>query len=221
MKKQIDAWTLWDSMFKEGDNIILITDDDEFKWGKIKRATEGSLDLKTGQRPVEVIDWDDIRFMAHDGFPVKKLMGADGSQLIEQLDTTNTQKTIRQALEAKRCPRCRKFVLVDSLRPVKYKAYSRWSRTRKPRWDREHIECKKCRSRKGNPDGDIFERNPFTLVVGDPFLIENVDAILMNAGNLWKPGFESWMYEETFVLQAKDGAQGLLWGLPTCYYFGK
>jgi len=211
MKKQVDAWTLWDSMFKKGDDVVLITDDDELKWGKIGEVTKDSLRLKTGQKSLEVINWDDVRFMAHDGFPVKKLMGADGSQLIEQLDTTDTQKAIREALVAVKCPRCHRFVLPSSLTSVKYEAYGRHG-IRKEYRDEKRIECEKCRNRK---------KDVFTFVVGDPFLIENVDALLMNAGNLWKLGFESWMYEETLVLQAKDGAQGLLWGLPTCYYFGK
>lgn len=220
MKKQVDAWTLWDSMFKENDNIVLITDDDEFKWGKIKSADSDFLHLRTPVGRIEVIKWDDIRFVAHDGFPVKKLLGADGSQLIEKLDTKNTQKAIRQALDTIRCPHCGEFTLQSSLVTVRYKAYGRRWYTRKKEFDEDRIECKKCSKRKGDPDGaTIFERNPFTFVCGDPFLIENVDAILMNSGNLWTP--EGWFYEETIVLQSKDGAQGLLWGLPTCYYFGK
>ncbi len=96
-QKQVDAWTLYWSMFNDGDEVYLITENDEVFWGKVY-AHDTHCILKRPSRLSLQFNWAEVRFMSHDGFPVKKLMGADGSWLIERIDTTDTQAAIRTAL---------------------------------------------------------------------------------------------------------------------------
>lgn len=91
------AWKLYWSMFKDGDEVVIITDDDKLYWGELETHNDG-IELIIIRGPSRHYSWDQIRFMSHDGFPVKKLMGADGGKSIEKLDTTDTQKVIRAAL---------------------------------------------------------------------------------------------------------------------------
>ena len=95
MKKKPDAWDLYRAMFKDGDEVIVIDDFDDITWGRIY-AHEDCAELKNPNKKNEKICWDDIRFIAHDGFPAKILSGADGSKTIENIDTKNIQKAIRE-----------------------------------------------------------------------------------------------------------------------------
>jgi len=217
-----DAWSLYHAMFKDGDEVIVVSEYDELSWGKILRVTDEHLVLVRPGRHEQKINWDDIRFMAHDGFPAHRLFGADGSQLIEQLDTADVQKAIRESLKAERCNHCGLVLPTKQMGEVVYKGYSRRGR-RKPELDAVKVECLKCRKRKPNKDDDyeawqISQTDPFLIIVGDPFRIEATEGLLLHPGNKWTPGDQ--MYEETLLVRSKDGANGMLWGLDTCYYFG-
>jgi len=100
-KEECSTWDLYYSMFKDGDEVIIITEDDDYLWGSVTAINAGAI-LSRPNKEDKLVPWEDIRFMSHDGFPVKKLMGADGSNLIELLDTTDTQEAIRQALAYKK-----------------------------------------------------------------------------------------------------------------------
>jgi len=81
-----DGWTLFNSCFKKDEEVFLITDRDYFDWGKIIEFDNNGIKLqKNGKRPRR-IKWIDIRFMSHDGFPVRKLMSSKSDKFIEQLD---------------------------------------------------------------------------------------------------------------------------------------
>lgn len=92
------GWELFDSCFSEKDEVIVIDTDDRFFWGRLRNVTDHGCELHKRGRTVE-LKWDDVRFMAHDGFPVRKLLGASGSSTIEKLDTKDTQTAIHKALE--------------------------------------------------------------------------------------------------------------------------
>lgn len=92
-----DAWELYDSCFSDGQNVVIVTDFDTFEWGTLRTLPLGCW-LARRERKDLFFWWDDIRFMAHDGFPVERLMGADGSKLIEKLDPVNSARAIRDAL---------------------------------------------------------------------------------------------------------------------------
>lgn len=80
----IPAWELFDRTFKEGDDVIVVMDDDSWAWGQLKDPGPEGVLLERGTLTKNVF-WDEIRFMCHDGFPVKKLKGADGSASIIRL----------------------------------------------------------------------------------------------------------------------------------------
>lgn len=91
------GWELFYSCFKEGDEVVVIDVNDKFWWGRFHDLPGNEFELRTDGR-VWVLDVNEIRFMAHDGFPVRKVLGAEGSSTIEQIDTEDTQAAIRQAL---------------------------------------------------------------------------------------------------------------------------
>ncbi len=96
---------LFDACFEEGDEVVVIDIDDNLWWGRLKNITTRGLEVRKGGwvrsfiGDKKKLEWDDIRFMAHDGFPVRKLMGADGSRTIEKLDTRETRTAVRAALK--------------------------------------------------------------------------------------------------------------------------
>lgn len=117
--QKTDAWTLFHSLFKKGDNVWLITDEDDFIWGKLLAFNNEECALRFKGKEVW-FRWDCIRFMSHDGFPVRALTGADGSRSIlkEQgtilRDLTNVKKknnvptrfVYGKPIEKEQCPYC-------------------------------------------------------------------------------------------------------------------
>lgn len=93
------AWALFRQYFKDGEEVILIDYMDRFYWGKLKSCDEEGCTLQyvgrlgAGRRR---FDWIDVRFMSHDGFPCRKLFGADGSERIESEPTA--RDAIREGL---------------------------------------------------------------------------------------------------------------------------
>ncbi len=98
MNKKVDAWTLFKKTYKQNDYVLVITDDDNVYFGRMKYYDEGlSLTETMGRK--QFLYWDAIRFICHDGFPVEKLKGADGSDTIELLESVSTEKLIMDSLE--------------------------------------------------------------------------------------------------------------------------
>lgn len=220
------AWELFNSCFKQNEDVVIIDDYDHIYQGKLKLYTteqkEISFQLKSSRGGLREFNWVEVRFMSHDGFPVQKLFGADGSQSIEKLDTKNTQKIIRTILTDEyedtlfNCDICNKQYY------KKEKRKGRFSRT----LERQFIFCNQC-YQKGKYSGSRWDTSSnigklnkkFDFVFGDPFLIEGMCSQLFNAGN---SGSEHWLEdtEECLVLTAKDGAKAQLFDLSTIYYFG-
>ncbi len=80
----VPAWELFDRTFNEGDAVIVITEEDAWAWGELRDIGDQGALLKQGNK-YRSIDWADMRFMCHDGFPIRKLKGADGSPSIEKM----------------------------------------------------------------------------------------------------------------------------------------
>ena len=150
-----DAWTLWKERFKVGDWVILIDDLDKMWRGKITGWTPTHCTLVSPNRSRDFA-WDEMRFACHDGFPVRKLLGADGHPSIE--DEEHLAATIR----------------------------AEWR------------------------DGGFASQGVF----GDPFLIEDVTASVVNPGNF---DYNS-DYEEVLLLESDDGAKGMLWDFQTVFF---
>lgn len=98
MIAEVDQWDLFHSQFKDGEDVVIILDDDTARQGKLTAIEQGALIQPSSAKVPTLYNWDRIQFISHDGFPVRKLMGADGSEAIAKLDTTNTETAIREAL---------------------------------------------------------------------------------------------------------------------------
>lgn len=162
-----DSWEVFTECFKKGDPVFVVTNEDKVYWG-----TLGELDKRSPStqltRPggiVHHIPWLNIRWMSHDGFPVRKLFGADGSASIDKdILAGNNQKVVEDIRDA-----------LPSSRHLK------------------------------------------GLQFGDPFEVENVvESRLYNPGNY---GPQHWCQptEESLVLVASDGAQSILYDIPSVF----
>lgn len=107
MASLTDNWTLLRNMFKEGDEVVLVLEDDTFAWGALRTLNEG-VELYRQACRTKFYPWEIVRFMAHDGFPVRKVTGPPSDDIIEDLDTVGVQRAVRGLLDAakpKRKPR--------------------------------------------------------------------------------------------------------------------
>lgn len=68
------AWEVFRSVFTDGDTVVVEDSEGRFFKGKLKAHDLYVRLTRSGGNSVD-LDWDDIEFMAHDGFPVRKLMG--------------------------------------------------------------------------------------------------------------------------------------------------
>lgn len=188
-----DIWKLFWNTFKIGDDVILITDEDKFACGELIYADDEGLRIKVRWRTEYYFHWAVVKFMAKDGFPVKKLMGADGSSSIEKFDSEVTIGSISE--------------LTKEIKEKEYQIAS-WKELSKEAIRNVLIK-------------DLAEPT-HVFVSGDPYLIEDVFAKIVNVGNEWILN-EYWaednLYEETICLKHKNGAVGFLWDLSTIYYF--
>lgn len=196
-----NALDLFDSMFKDGDEVVVVDDDDCVFFGRIEMTDQDTLVLKTYSSKGITIEWEDVRFISHDGFPVEKLRGADGSRLIEATNTTNIKKAIRKAATADRgllTEPCDSCGLPVARKKLKYRRYK--SKTGSCLW------------------GDVCGRH--TFVFGEPYHVWDVTAQLINPGNSGRLGYPP-EREETLILTSKDGAKAFLTDLDTVFYFGQ
>jgi len=91
----VNAWDLFLRTFHVGDEIVLITEDDRWFWGILHGWTQDVCILRKPRRQsTREVAWENVAFMCHDGFPVSKLKGADGSASIE------LEEDIREGLRA-------------------------------------------------------------------------------------------------------------------------
>lgn len=93
----LTARELFNRNFKPGDDVIFIDGDDTIGWGKLVRASQVGFVIQRNARRQRFVDWDNIRFMSHDGFPVRQLFSADGSQTIQQ--ASSVAQALRKSLE--------------------------------------------------------------------------------------------------------------------------
>jgi len=91
------AWEVFRSAFKDGEDVIVERDDGKFFWGKLTARDDDLMLTRPGGRD-EFFDWDEIEFMAHDGFPVKHLMGMSIEEAESRAEQTNAD-VIRALLD--------------------------------------------------------------------------------------------------------------------------
>ena len=98
---KVDMWAEFVFMFNQGDEVVLVTDEDEIKQGRLQYDLGSDyFTLKRVLGRDEVLSWDIVRFIAHDGMPVKKLRGADGSaSLLKEESVADRMKQLGHLLE--------------------------------------------------------------------------------------------------------------------------
>lgn len=191
----LKAWELFDACFSDGDDVIVIDEDDGFHWGSLEVHKTFCLLSRAGLKEPDRVDWIDVSFISHDGFPVQKLTGADGRIRVETVDTVNTQRAIRELLTLHVCAKCRKKLQEDEVEEGEYKRV--WREL-----------CNVC-------NAALHKARRF--VRGDPWEVGPCKARLFNPGN---SGQEHWMgdYEEVVVARSSDDAAALMWGLHTVFH---
>lgn len=193
------AWDLFNSAFKLGDEVLLIDDEDKVYWGKLSSFNDDFCVLRRPNGRDTEFKWEYLMFMSHDGFPCKKLLGADGSKSIERIDTTSIQKALRTALLTDLCFDCDKRLVPHN-------------HLRREQGRSRCAPCKKVRRQY------LIDHPPRrTYYRGDPFRIENVASELFNVGLSGEP-FWNEHYEETLVLKSIDGAIAHVFALDTIYH---
>lgn len=213
MDKKLTAWDLFFECFKEGEEVVVVDDDERLWFGKLQLhpgpMLDNSFSLINFRGKEKRFEWEEISFMAHDGFPIKKLTGADGSRAIEAMDTTDITKAVRALATKTLCDMCCQLKESSGIRTSRKK--------RKIDGELRYVKyCKKC--------GEKIEHHKnskeWWFLFGDPFLIENVSAELYNPGNSSPEFWGHHDYEEVLILTAKDGAKAQLFTVPNIYYFG-
>jgi hypothetical protein len=199
MKK--NAWELFEEQFKEGDAVIVILDDDRYDWGTLDwDSVKIILRDPMGRRRAHTYRWEHVVIMCHDGFPVRKLLGADGSRSV-MLEKTEFPERVREILENENEIKEEKAgKLGEGLNLLQGKIGGLF-----PKLGKEIQKLEKL----------VPKFRQFGIL--DPFWIECGKAQLFNRGNSG-PQFERSPWIETLVLENADGAVAHLWDLSSIFY---
>jgi hypothetical protein len=84
------AWNVFRSAFKNGDDVIVEDERGNFFYGKLAAYDDFVIITRPHGKSV-TIKWDQIEFMAHDGFPVNRLMGMTPQEAATRAEQSNTK----------------------------------------------------------------------------------------------------------------------------------
>lgn len=193
--KKMNSWTLFNRMFKLGHEVILITDEDKFDWGAIAEITDDGITLKRTWKKGKERKWENVTFISHDGFPVRKLPPSPSDAHVEKLlsdpKIKDLKGAIRKALAFNTCAECGVVMKDTSTGGF-------------------GIDCTGCEAKRK-------KRQSFTG--GHPWQIEGVTSDIFNIGNECDYYWSNHPLEETIVMKSKDGLGGQLWDLPAIFEF--
>ena len=230
-KKLVSGTHLFGLMFKSKQEVVVIDDMDQLWWGRLISWDEEGINLAKPKGRISThLSWDSIQFIAHDGFPVRPLFGADGRASIEQEDTKEVQKAVRKSLSVTGLP--------DGVKTIhEFKEQQMLENLVRKTTSLTGLQCPDCKTFVENSRmqemcdiksaGETVEvcvtcaeQKKRYYVIRHPYLIESVPVnILVN------PGLEQPIktccdeFEETLVMRSKDGAGALMWDIPSIYYF--
>jgi hypothetical protein len=88
--REVNSWLMLFAMFKEGEEVYVIDEDDKFHFGKFKPNMDY---CSVGDKE---IDWDKVTFMSHDGFPITWLKTGVPPDFFRNQDTTKIQERLRR-----------------------------------------------------------------------------------------------------------------------------
>ncbi len=197
----MDGWELWDAMFRKGDEIIIIDDDDRVRFGVIGEITDAWFVLKPRGGQSGYIRWDNVRFACHEGFPVRKIMGDWRS--VQKLRGRTSAAKVRSALIAEFGDERYKSAADELAQHIASNvAYI--------------IEKLTDKENEGKALDVRYVRRPTRTVFGDPFMIDEVATVLVNPGRtIYEPVGYELDYEECLAMCSGDGACALLWDTPS------
>jgi len=203
-------WDLYHSAFKEGDEIVVIDHNDFMYWGKGETRGDVGCTLHRIEGDTVDLKWEEIIFMAHDGFPVSKLRGVEGHIIVEQIDTSDTTNALRRVMTESVCPLCRKSVDAFDLKAPRSN-YHWQGRTDEAHLILNHRSneqlCSSCRK------GRV---NQVKIRFGDPWETGEAKGRIINPGNA---GSDFWGedHEEAMELVTPDGAIAHVFDLPIIF----
>lgn len=197
---KIDSWTLFKTAYKINDEVIVIDDDDNFRWGKLTAYDDKGITLE--RNGTENLSWDKIIFICHDGFPVKKLNPKYSDDFIDLLlatpEVNNFQQLLRHALTKDVCIDC------DELAENSSTTYAG--------------RCNKCDAAFFQRHARTKKRSGTSFRMSDPIEISNVTTEIFNPGNV---GDYFNYTDDTFIeivqMTSVDGLIGQLYGLETTF----
>lgn len=182
---------------------VIITEDERFDWG-ILQYTEDTVTLTSGLRPPKTYHWNQIIFMCHDGFPVRKVLGKYPGREVSREDIPGL---FRAALAA------------ENLEAMERKASVVHGVLGLPEIDMEDISPGFAQAQEDmQAEVEPFERLLTRFRFGDPFEVEAHRIQLFNPGNVG-PQFYLNPAEEVLRMMSKDGALAHHWQLVNVFDF--
>jgi hypothetical protein len=83
------AWDVFRASFQDGESVVAEDDVGRFFYGKLQAEEEGITLVRPSKSTF--LEWDEIEFIAHDGFPVQPIMGmsAEEAELRASMEPTD------------------------------------------------------------------------------------------------------------------------------------
>ena len=146
-----------------------------------------------------------MTFICQQGFPIKKLTGADGSQSVLKEDMTDIQEAVRDALDEVNSKKdSQRYATIQALENL-----DNFVRYILP----DSGENISKRVEKLKPE----KTYPTKFGFGDPYIIETAQIKLFNSGNGGAINTFS-PFIETLTLVSADGAKAHLWDLASIFH---
>ena len=198
--KTDNLWDLFHSHFIIGQELMLLDSDDKVYIGKYIGVSDDGITLKTVFLGKQLFfDWTDIRFLGHDGFPIRKVFGADGSHSLEK-----EFKKGNNAIEIIRAATC------EELKPKE-----------------QEPKPKQVPKKQATPVRRIFGGCPWMIDECEARIV-NPGNSLQTHPDLWHGryldsmigvNYEGTEWEEALILTAPNGAIGQLFDFESIHHF--
>lgn len=200
---EISARKLFKKDFKKGQFVVIIAEDDRLDWGTLHfdEVDKGILTLSSGLRSAHRYHWNQIIFMSHGGFSVRKIFGKYPER---EVITGDIPGLFRAALAQENLEALqRKVDAAREILGIDLKEIS-------PEFAKVQEEMKV----EIEPFRDVLTRIKF----GDPFEVEAHHVQLFNPGNVG-PQFYLNPAEEVLRMMSRDGALAHHWQLVNVFEF--
>jgi len=203
METYTSAWKLFKKDFKNGRQVVIVTEDERFDWGTLQ-YTEETVTLTSGLRPARTYYWNQITFMCYAGFPVRKVFGKYPEK---EVITGDIPGLFRAALAQ------------ENLKAMEQKANVVHGVLGLPEIDLENLSPGFTKAQEEMyAEVEPFEQLLYKIKSGDPFEVEAHHVQLFNPGNVG-PQFYLHPDEEVLRMMSRDGALAHHWQLINVFDF--